>query len=98
MMVNGDNIRFNYEFKPVIFSSGGYRQFITLTCNITAFGQQQRIPSDLEESTVHAGVASSHLVISEAATSTDVRIFDLGFVLSSSDEETKFNSTADMFM
>jgi len=36
-MVNGDNIRFNYEFKPVTFSSGDYKQFIILTRNIKAY-------------------------------------------------------------
>jgi len=51
--------------------------------------------------TVHAGVAGSHSVTSEAATLIDVPTFDLSFVLSSSDEEIEFNpddSTADMFI
>jgi len=35
--VNGDNIWFHYEFEPVIFWFGCYRQFIILTCNIKAY-------------------------------------------------------------
>jgi len=62
-----------------------------------------KLPSDVQESTVHADVVSSHSVIAEAATSTDVptTTFDLGFVFSSSDEEIELNphdSTTAMFM
>jgi len=63
-------------------------------------GHNRKLTSDAE-STVHAGVAGSYSVISEAAASTDVPTFDLGFLLSLSDEEIEFtpdDSTSAMFM
>jgi len=53
--------------------------------------------TDAKEST---GATGSHSVV-WATASVHVPTFDLGFVLSSSDEETEFNpydSTASMFM
>jgi len=50
---------------------------------------------------VRAAVVFIHSVISEAATSTDVPVFNVSLILSSSDEEAEFspdNNTTDMFM
>jgi len=64
-------------------------------------GHNNELPSDAEESTVDAGAAGSHSVVSEAAALIDVPTFNLGFILSLSDEEVEFNpdnSTADTIM
>jgi len=92
-MANGDNVQL--RIRTSHFLIWGYKQFIILMRNIKAFEPQQ--PSDAEDSTIHVGVAGSPSIIFEA----DVPKFDLGFVLSSSDEEIEFNpddSIADMFI
>jgi len=66
-------------------------------------GHNSELPSDVEKSTVAADAAGSYSVISDAHAdaSVDVPTFDLGFILSSSDEKVEFNtddSTADMFI
>jgi len=56
-------------------------------------GHNSELPSDSEESIVHAGVAGCNLVIAEAAASIDVPTFNLSFVLSSSDKAIKYSQT-----